>query len=162
MNNLIYCLLIALSISFEVEAITDPISIVITDSKMLSEYKKELRKLQVEFEPGNGEWVVIAKEDLKNAKVAGSIIYNKFLSDDRAAGFSRFMKDEVESSLIKYDVEFRNICFFNGVYTLWSPKDYPKVQLAKQHAMQKLREIWDTTPQSEWNEKIDDSAVTCP
>ena len=162
MNKLIFWISIALSLSFRAEALTEPLSVVITDSRILSEYKKELNKLNVEFELGNGEWIIISRGDLNHAKIAGNTIYNKFLTPDVAAGFTKFMKAEVESYLIEEEIEFRNICFLNGVYTLWSPQDYPKVQLAQNHAMQKIRDIWATTPKSEWGKKIDDSAVTCP
>jgi hypothetical protein len=162
MNKLIFLVSIWLSLPFRVEALTDPLSVVITDSKILSEYKKELNKLNVEFELGNGDWVVISRSDLNHAKIAGNTIYNKFLTSDVAAGFTKFMKTEVESYLIQEKIEFRNICFLNGVYTLWSPQDYPKVQLAQNNAMQKIRDIWATTPKSEWGKKIDGSVVTCP
>jgi hypothetical protein len=162
MNKLIFLVSIWLSLPFRVEALTDPLSVVITDSKILSEYKKELNKLNVEFELGNGDWVVISRSDLNHAKIAGNTIYNKFLTSDVAAGFTKFMKTEVESYLIQEKIEFRNICFLNGLYTLWSPQDYPKVQLAQNNAMQKIRDIWATTPKSEWGKKIDGSVVTCP
>ncbi len=163
MNNLIALVLISAFLSFEAVALADPVNVVITDARILNEYKKELSKLHVEFELGKGgEWIIISRNDFTTAKVAGNTIYNKFLTGDRAAGFSKFMKAEVESYLIQEEVEFRNICFLNGVYTMWSPQDYPKVQVAQNRAMQKIRDFWATTPKSEWGKGIDSSAVTCP
>ena len=133
----------------------------ISDRELLNYFIVELNKLGVAYDDKDDGAVYVSKTDHEIAKDAALIIYNKYFSPDRSASYSRFMNTTIQSYLKERNIPYKEVCFLYSSYIMWSEEHQQEITAAEKYASEKLHEIWDTTPQSEWNKIIDDSVVIC-
>ena len=149
-------------LSNSINAMDNPVEVSISDNEILDEYKDELVRNNVKFIKGDDGIIYVDKKDLNLIISIRDRLSEIYLSSDRAASYSKFMKHKIEEYLKEKSVEFDNICFFNGVYTVWDLSDYDTVQAAHKNAIHKIQRLYKETPKENWNDLVDDSSVDCP